>query len=275
MTGFLHHNGYAWHRHLQEDAYLDIVRDLEIFQSGFLARTRAVWDDDFPIPGDALAHFTRQWEYPFAWSNLADQPPGRLLDAGSGITFFPYRLAAAGHDVHCFDHADGLRLPERYAMGNQGTGCSVTFTAGSLTDPPYEPGSFDTVLCLSVLEHVGPAARDATAALAALVRPGGRFIVTVDVSLRGDTDLRAEDLAVLLADLQEHFVPVHPLDLSRPADLLTSDDFRRQSTWRLPWPWQPVVDDPLPGRIGTGHPHFRSIAVLGVALTRRKSADVP
>ena len=84
-------NGYALLTDLEDPEYGRIVQSLERFQAEFLARTRTIWDDGFPIPPDALGHFTRQWEYPYAWANLAAMG-GRFLDAGSGFTFPPVRL---------------------------------------------------------------------------------------------------------------------------------------------------------------------------------------
>jgi len=78
-----------------------------------------------------------------------------------------------------------------------------------------------------------------------------------------------EDLGGLIAHLSDAFELVHPLDLRRPAGLLTSDAFLRTAPWRLPWPWQPPAGDIGGDGDGAWRRHFRSIAVVGLTLARR------
>ena len=83
VGGLLARNGYALLTDLEDASYGKVVAALERFQVEFLAATRSIWRDNFPIPPDAVGHFSRQWEYPYAWAN-AGAARGRLLDAGSG-----------------------------------------------------------------------------------------------------------------------------------------------------------------------------------------------
>jgi 2-polyprenyl-3-methyl-5-hydroxy-6-metoxy-1,4-benzoquinol methylase len=265
--GVLDRNGFALVSDLEAGGYGSIIQAMEGFQAEFLALTRPLWCPDFPIPGDALAHFTRQWEYPYAWANIGP-PGGRLLDAGSGLTFFPFLLAAAGFDVHCCDNDGGLGLGPRYQRAAALTGLPVEFTEANLTELPYPADTFDVVTCVSVIEHVGALRAEIVAAVAKVLRPGGRLVLTCDVDLRREGDLLHEDVAVLLAQLHASFVPVHALDLRRPANLLTSDYALSVTPWRLPWPWRP----PIGGRdqqAGPWRDEFRSIAVLGVCAVKR------
>ena len=265
-------NGYALLTDLEQPEYRRVAQAMEGFQADFLGATRPVWDLDFPIMGDALSHFSRQWEYPYAWSNLAGTR-GRVLDAGSGITFFPFLLAAAGFDVHCCDGDRTLELAERFEQAASLTGHPVTFVNCSLTEMPYPEGTFDAVACISVLEHAGPARLDVIGALARVLRPGGRLVVTCDVDLRRDGGLLLEDVAVLLAELRRFFDFVFPLDLRRPAELLTSESFLTSAPWRLPPPWQPPAQSKPDLRPPNGASRdFPSIAVLGVTAERRLSA---
>lgn len=267
--GVLARNGFALLTELESAGHSRILRAMEAFQAEFLALTRSLWDADFPIPGDSLAHFSRQWEYPYAWAN-AGPAHGRLLDAGSGITFFPFLLAAAGFDVCCCDSDDGLGLAARYEHAAALTGLQVEFIEADLTGLPCAAGTFDVVMCVSVLEHVGPARSQILASLAEVLRPGGRLILTCDVDLRREGDLLLEDVAVLLAQLRDSFDLLHPLDLLRPTNLLSSESALMTTPWRLPSPWRPPI-----GRQGTDwqttrwQDEFRSIAILGVTAVRR------
>jgi SAM-dependent methyltransferase len=263
-------NGYARLTDLDEPAVREILRAIEAYQVAFLGMTRKLWGPDFPIPGDALAHFSRQWEFPYAWANLP-VPPGRALDAGSGITFFPFLLASKGYEVDCCDgDGDGLGLAGRFLEAAARTGCPVRFQTAELTDLPYPDGAFDAVTCISVLEHAGPKKLEILRALARVLRPGGRLILTCDVDLGEASDLPLEDLALILGEIEQHFELVYPLDLTRPSTMLTSDAFLASAPWRLPWPWRPPREFTV-GQGATGSGHFRSIAILGITASRRST----
>jgi SAM-dependent methyltransferase len=261
--GILSRNGYAFLSDLDDGGYAAVIGAMEGFQSEFLALTRPLWQPDFPISGDALSHYSRQWEYPYAWANLTGAH-GRVLDAGSGFTFFPFLLAAAGFDVDCCDGDDSLGLAVRFSQAGALTGCRPRFTDCSLTAMSYPEGAFDAVVCISVLEHAGPQRTAILENLAYVLKPGGRLVVTFDLDLRRDEDLVLEDVSVLLAGLRRNFELAFPLDLRRPRHLLTSDSFLAAEPWRLPPPWRPASPT------GGGRPTrasedpFRSIAVLGV-----------
>lgn len=55
----------------------------------------------------------------------------------------------------------------------------IEYHVGDLTDPPFEPASFDTVTCLSVIEHHVDVNKFAAAA-SRMLRPGGTLLVTFD-----------------------------------------------------------------------------------------------
>lgn len=262
--GVLNRNGFALVNDLDTIGYYSIIQGMEAFQAEFLALTRPLWHTRFPIPGDSLGHFSRQWEYPYVWAN-AGRSGGLLLDAGSGITFFPFLMAAAGFDVQCCDFDSTLGLTDKYRRAAEWTGLPVQFTEASLTDLPYAAGIFDVAVCVSVLEHVGTARAEIIAAITEVLKPGGLLVLTCDVDLRRQGDLLLEDAAVLLAQLRTSFNLVHPLDLRRPANLLTSDYALSVTPWRLPWPWRP----PVGGQGGTWRDEFRSIAVLGICAQKR------
>lgn len=259
-------NGYALNSDLDDAGYHVLVQAMENFQAEFLALTRPLWGRHFPVPGDALRHFTRQWEYPYAWANL-EAVQGRVLDAGSGITFFPFLLAAAGFDVVCCDNDQGLGLASRFAQTNACTGWSVRFEACSVSELTDSDGAFDGIVCISVLEHVTTEREAILDTFARLLRPGGRLVITCDVDLRGDRGgMLIEDLGLLLRDLRRRFEFVFPLDLRRPASLLTSDGMLAIAPWRLPPTWRPPAGVSQASVVRNDQ--FRTIAVLG--LTARK-----
>jgi SAM-dependent methyltransferase len=264
-------NGYALLSDLEDPGYAEVIRPMEEFQLSFLAKTRALWTPSFPIPGDALAHFSRQWEYPYVWANVVrDGRRGRLLDAGSGITFFPFMLAAAGFDVDCCDGNDDLDLTTRFERASDLTGLRPRFTTTQLSEMAYRRAPFDVVVCVSVLEHVAPAARlEMVEALAAATRPGGRLVLTCDLDLGRNDGMLLEDVAELVSNLRRWFDPAYPLDLRRPLELLTSDYFLDEGRWRLPPPWQAHTARSEGKSHPSGHnAHFRTLAILGITAER-------
>ena len=261
----LQRNGYARLSHLERPSFKRVLREMEAFQAEFMASTRELWTPDFAFTGDCLYNWSRRWEYPYCWLNLSDHKPGRALDAGSGITFFPFFLARHGFQVACADIDRGLAPV--FDRANQMTGQAIEFRACGIDSLAWPDRSFDAVACVSVLEHVQGRAR-AIDELARVLKPGGRLVITWDVSLSRDCDVRMEDVAVLMAGLRRRFHPLYPLDLLRPADLLTTDRMRGQEDWRLPWhPHRRWLRRAL-GRMLHGDP-YRSIAVMGTTWMKR------
>lgn len=99
------------------------------------------------------------------------QARGRVLDVGCGAGRHALALAGLGHEVIGIDPSPGAVEVSR-ARG-------VTAFRGSIAAPPPGIGEFDTLLMLgNNLGLLGRAelAADVLAALAALVRPGGRLV---------------------------------------------------------------------------------------------------
>lgn len=259
--GLLARSGYALLTDLEDTRYAEVASAFERFQVEFLAVTRSLWGAEFPIPPDAFGHFSRQWEYPYAWANIG-RARGRLLDAGSGLTFLPFLFAAAGFEVVCCDADDeDLGYEDRFADAADLTGLPVEFVRCRLEELPFEDASFDAVVCLSVLEHVAPPRETVLDSIARVVARGGRVVVTCDVDLRAAGAMPLEDVGELVAAFETHCAPAYALDLHRPPCLLTSEHFAGTQQWRLPAPWQSLN--------GRRAEPFRSLAVLGLTGVRR------
>lgn len=262
----LERNGYALHPDLENPDFQELSNQLEVFQLGFMAKTRKLWGEQFHFSGDNLYAWSRQWEYPY---HVANMPAGplRILDAGSGITFYPFYLASLGHSVTCCDVMESL--DKAFDTTRRATSLAVEFAVASLTQMPFADASFDAVSCVSVLEHVASAERgQVVQEFARVLRPGGRLILTADISLGRDHEIRMEDFAVMLEELGRHFVFAYPPNFTRTPALLTTDSIRREQPWRLPWSVRPnSLANLLLGR--AGRRSFYSLGVVGLTFTRR------
>ncbi len=135
---------------------------------------------------------TRAFEYPWAFLTAQPRPGQRLLEIGGALSGLQFVLARTGATVVNVDPlvpyggedsygADPLSL---HRWLNEVHGTDVVLLATTVEEAALPPASFDTVFCISTIEHLRPEAvetilREATRAL----RPGGRFLLTVDLFL--------------------------------------------------------------------------------------------
>ena len=78
-----------------------------------------------------------------------------ILDAGSGITFFPYYITSAFENpikLTCLD-TDGS-LTYIYRAINSTIDNPVEFVRGNIQQLPFEDNRFNIIYCISVLEHI-------------------------------------------------------------------------------------------------------------------------
>jgi SAM-dependent methyltransferase len=187
---------------------------------------------------DPLNHWSRRWEYPFAWDRIASDAaargpdrPYRLLDAGSGVTFFPSFLTTEipGAEVTCCDYDPDYDAI--YARLDQACPRPVRYSRADLRELPFPDASFEAIYCISVLEHT----RDYPQILREFSRvlvPDGRLICTFDVSPDGHNEIDPDQALHLLASIRENF-PVGGLsDSEFQAGLRDPDLWTTRSAYR-------------------------------------------
>ena len=128
----------------------------------------------------------RIWEYPWAFYATPLRPGMRALDIGGGLSGFPIVLALAGLDVVVVDPDTEARHPaEVLRAWSRHCGTTLDVIRSTLDGSGHAPDSFDVAFCLSVLEHVFDEDARATIVCGAwnLLKPGGLFVLTVDLDL--------------------------------------------------------------------------------------------
>ncbi len=222
----------------------DKFREMEKFSEDFLSinkkflgRYARRW------VSDPLHQWSRQWEYPYAFSriesSLQTKESKNILDAGSGITFFPYFIKSLypATDIYCVD--SDPELENIYQRINAHREEKVNFSCSDLKKLPFTSEQFDTIYCVSVLEHT----EDYSGIIQGfykLLKPGGKLVITFDLSLDGTRDISVEKGTQLLKSLTGTFEDWEATPLDLHATLLTPDIFTTHTAKEvdpnlLPW----------------------------------------
>jgi SAM-dependent methyltransferase len=215
------------------------------------------FSDDFLIKFDFLKYkykwvkdpfhqWSRQWEYPYVFTSIKNYlrahkvSAPKILDAGSGITFFPYYLSNEIEDatIACCDY-DRELLPF-FNLINKGRSHTrqVEFHYADLHILPFEDSLFDVVYTISVLEHTKDYA-SIISEFARVLKPGGTLIITFDIALDGVSDVAYHDAEWILAALSREFNlttvrrPIKEQIIER--GLFTTDYAKKLNEKLLPW----------------------------------------
>lgn len=171
----------------------------------------------------------RLWEYPYAIL-AADLTPGiKVVDIGCGMTAFTiYLKDHAGCDVTGIDpdvFEAGLKYKAHGVSKEFIERTGIKFLKGDMTALPLESESQDRAFSISVMEHVPPdIRRQGMQEIARVLRPGGKAILTVDMSMW--------------------------FQLNRPLDLVWESGLNFFGTVDLRWPTKRFgmfSDDPVKG----------------------------
>jgi ubiquinone/menaquinone biosynthesis C-methylase UbiE len=130
-------------------------------------------------------------------------------------------------------------LREAYKKVNKTVGKDLVFRVGDIKRVPYDDNFFDIVYCISVLEHVG-SYKETINEIHRIIKPGGIFIVTFDMSLDGISDIsihKARELQKLLvkrfSSHDKEFIGIG--DIDKRNKILTTEFIESYDKSLLPW----------------------------------------
>src|SRR5687767_8420535 len=130
----------------------------------------------------------RLWEYPYAVLAAELKSGMKVADIGCGMTAFTIYLkehagcAVTGVDPDVFESGIKYRAHGVSQEFIERTG--LKFLKGDMDVLPLETNSQDCVFSISVMEHVPPdVRRRGMQEIARVLKPGGRAVLTVDMSM--------------------------------------------------------------------------------------------
>ncbi len=225
---------------IQSDKYKQMENfsnDFLAFNRNFLGNYARRW------VRDPLHQWSRQWEYPYVYNKIEsiimDRKPTQILDAGSGITFFPYFIKSLhpSTKIYCVDNDTSLE--QIYQQINTHGKVEVNFSCSDLRKLPFAPEQFDAVYCVSVLEHTDDYV-EIIEGFHKILRPGGRLVITFDVSLDGTRDISVEKGTRLLNSLAEKFNVIEDTSFELSSNVSAPDIFTTHTAKKidpnlLPW----------------------------------------
>lgn len=107
----------------------------------------------------------------------------RLLDAGCGTGAYSAALVESVARIDAVDLSQGMIAQARAKLAQHEKAGRIEFHAGSITELPFDDGSFDAVMINQVAHHLGDASenfvrlRQAIGEFARVLRPGGILVI--------------------------------------------------------------------------------------------------
>ncbi|HQO10095.1 MAG TPA: class I SAM-dependent methyltransferase [Clostridiales bacterium] len=190
---------------------------------------------------DSFHQWSRQYEYPFVADAISDLSAGagRILDAGSGITFFPYYLKEKYADIQieCCDYDP--KLKEQFERVNSKLDKNIQYFNADIRNIEKPDKFYDMIYCISVLEHTDDY-DGILKELARITSKDGHLILTFDISMDGSADISIEKAIELLAVIEKYYIQVTgKVSLSgsdlKNSDLLTTNYINTINKKLLPW----------------------------------------
>ena len=186
------------------------------FSNNFLSSYNIFMNYYLKVGVKILLHqWSRQWEYPFVYSKIKKHinklnknfMETKILDAGSGITFFPFFITSKlDIELHCCDVDNNLVDINIKKINNNFDKDNMNFTLSNISRTPYKTEYFDIIYCISVLEHTENF-ENVIHEFYRILKPNGILIIIFDISLDGISEISIEKSKQLLETILNNFEP--------------------------------------------------------------------
>lgn len=204
---------------------------------------------------DPFHTWSRLWEYPFTYSHIfaylnkvnnQQKSTIRILDGGSGITFFPYYIVKKHPNVivHALDIEKSyeqifIEINKRRNTKN------VIFDWGDLRELKlkYPNKYFDIIYCISVLEHIDKFdISKVIKGFKKILKKGGVLILTFDIGLEEymNFSINKNNVGDFLSLINSLFRPTFKYNIEEikkleSEDIVTTLYIERYNKKLLPW----------------------------------------
>lgn len=195
--------------------------------------------NDYRWIKDSFNQWSRIYEYPYCFEAIRDNinDDAHVLDAGSGVTFFPFFMSS-NYKITCIDQDD---YSDIFNTINKKQRTNVYFKKTSLQSISFPDNTFDAIYCISVLEHT----KDYVSILKEfrrILKSDGLIVITFDVSL--DTNKWGVDIdtSIALINNISKFFDIEYKAMNFINDLEKKDMYttgyvqKYKSHKLLPWP---------------------------------------
>lgn len=190
-----------------------------------------------------MKYWSRRWEYPFVFERIAKYVTDNrmkdkvtyILDAGAGVTFFPFCLSNV-FELHVYIYTYDMEdLKKVYRTLNERHGL-IRFFQGDLKNiDAFGADRFDIVYSISVLEHTGGNYDKQFREIKRILKPDGKFILTFDISLDEKGAITPFIAQELIFNLRKYFIMVEgnpDIQDALSGDILTT---KKVDPKTLPW----------------------------------------
>ena len=219
-------NTYALIDDLNDVVHKKILTNEIIFQDNFLKSKVHFRSKDYKWPNDAIRNWSRVWEYPYVEFHIEryfneKSRKLKIIDFGSGVTFFPFQIEKYAEKVFCLDNDKTCVDDLKKAVDFYKSDIVESIKVNSFT-MPFEDQSVDIIYSVSVLEHINNR-HILINEFKRILKDDGVLILTYDISFDSGHDIGKEDFKTLQDEIKKNFKPLY---LERPVhagDLLLSD----------------------------------------------------
>lgn len=241
------HSGIPNIRMYEDLIKSELFLEIEKYADAFLKKFNFL-KDHYSWVKDPFHQWSRQWEYPFIYSRINEYLNNNkcnkacVLDAGAGITFFPYLLSElnAVDQIVCQDIDQ--QLSGLYRQVN--TECQQTspvLSVGELQRLQFRSNTFDIVYSISVLEHTDNYL-EIVKEFNRVLKKNGILILTFDIGLDGVSDISPDGAQDLLDSMNQYFQcedyspdAISSIVRESRNNLVTSSKIGKTQNELLPW----------------------------------------